>query len=471
MRPTAAGRLAVITAAACLALTLTALTAAPAAAAPAGPAASLRSAEQEDVTYYVVPTITDGEPEFLFEIAQRFLGDGNRYQEIFDLNEGRIQPDGLALTDPSVLLPGWVLVMPDGADGPGLESGPLPTALVTPRTPRLSPAPGSEESRAGTATPEDDGATSSAEPSGTEETSPGEAAGGGTSEGDGGSPVLLVVLALLVLAALAAGVWYLLRRRAAAAAEEPFDDSLLRPDTSSSWMVDRALRVLVASCERDGTDVPRLAGVFVEGSGLRLRLAGPVSPAPVPWVASEDGQSWAAPLARLQSAPASEEPTTRFARLVTVGMAETGRVLVDFSAARGTISLDGPTRAKHEVLRRWLGELTANPWSDDPRVVVVGNGMPQQESVEHLAHLEQLVPELESEGHGVLVLAQAPSTAQQAMLAQRFASPAFRWVVVVLGAVPTARWRFTVDGEGWLRSSFLPDVRYVDGPSARKGGK
>ena len=142
-------------------------------------------------------------------------------------------------------------------------------------------------------------------------------------------------------------------------------------------------------------------------------------------MANEDGQSWSAPLARLQAARVSEASTAQFSRLVTIGVAETGRVLVDFARARGVISLDGPTRARHEVLRRWLGELTGNPWSNDPRVVMVGNGLPQPEQVEHLAAIEQVIPELDATGGGVLVLSQAPSVAQQDLLAARFADPGF----------------------------------------------
>ena len=237
--------------------------------------------------------------------------------------------------------------------------------------------------------------------------------------------------AALVLGLLVCLVIWLVRRRKR---HEPFDDSLLRTDTSAAWTVDRALRVLMAACERDGLDVPGMTGVFIEGSSLRLRLTNPASPAPEPWTVSEDGQSWSAPLAKLQSGAASEGSTAQFSRLVNLGMGETGRVLVDFSVARGVISLDGPTRVRHEVLRRWLGELTGNPWSNDPRVVMVGNGLPQPEQVEHLAGIEQVLPELEVGDGGVLVLSQAPSAAQQDMLAARFASPEFTWVVIVLGS-------------------------------------
>jgi transcriptional activator len=60
--------------------------------------------------------------ESLWEIAQRHLGDGRRYREIFELNSGRIQPDGSKLTIASLIRPGWILVMPHDAHGPGIQT-------------------------------------------------------------------------------------------------------------------------------------------------------------------------------------------------------------------------------------------------------------------------------------------------------------------------------------------------------------
>jgi LysM repeat protein len=54
----------------------------------------------------------------LWRIAERSLGDGRRYPEIYDLNRGRTQPDGNALVDPSVIKPGWILELPDDAITP-----------------------------------------------------------------------------------------------------------------------------------------------------------------------------------------------------------------------------------------------------------------------------------------------------------------------------------------------------------------
>ncbi|MEU4364748.1 hypothetical protein [Promicromonospora sp. NPDC023987] len=419
----------------------------PGASAPVSGAAP--SDDAAAVPYYVVGRTPEGETEYLYLIAERFLGDGERHPEIFELNEGRTQPDGGVLTDPEVVEVGWALELPPDAEGKGLQRGPLPgpSPVAGASTP-ASGAAGSEEAASDTGA---DDAGAAAGPSWL-------------------APVPIAVGAAVLLGTAALGGLLLVRRRQAGR-EQPFDDSLLRTDTSAAWMVDRALRVLLAACERDGQDLPAVTGVFIEGGAMRLRLGSPVSPAPAPWVANEDGQSWSAPLAKLQSAPASEGSTARFARLVTIGVGETGRVLVDFASARGVISLDGPTRARHEVLRRWLGELTGNPWSNDPRVVMVGNGLPQPELAEHLSAIEQVIPELDAVGGGVLVLSQAPSVLQQDLLAARFATPGFGWVVIVLGESLSAKWRITATEDGWLRSGFLPDVRYTEQAAVRRAGE
>ena len=48
----------------------------------------------------------------LFGLARSHLGDTERWREIFDLNRDRPQPDGGRLTSPSIIRPGWTLVLP-----------------------------------------------------------------------------------------------------------------------------------------------------------------------------------------------------------------------------------------------------------------------------------------------------------------------------------------------------------------------
>ena len=74
----------------------------------------------------------------LWSIAQTLLGDPLRWRELFALNEGRLQPDGRALTDPSWIYPGWVLVLPVQAAAP---PAPAPPAAPAPSSPGPDPAP------------------------------------------------------------------------------------------------------------------------------------------------------------------------------------------------------------------------------------------------------------------------------------------------------------------------------------------
>ncbi|WP_433498568.1 LysM peptidoglycan-binding domain-containing protein [Sphaerimonospora sp. CA-214678] len=61
----------------------------------------------------------------LWNVAERHLGDGKRYGEIFKLNKGRPQPDGGRLTDPGQIETGWHLRLPGRA--PSSPPEPPPT--------------------------------------------------------------------------------------------------------------------------------------------------------------------------------------------------------------------------------------------------------------------------------------------------------------------------------------------------------
>ena len=78
------------------------------------------------ITYTVVRHDT------LWSIAQNQLGDPLKWREIFALNEGRPQPDGRALTDPSWIYPGWVLILPSVSDPSPAAVPPISTPITLP---------------------------------------------------------------------------------------------------------------------------------------------------------------------------------------------------------------------------------------------------------------------------------------------------------------------------------------------------
>lgn len=111
------------------------------AAAAASPAAAQSAAASSYVKYYIVQSAFDGQPEDLAEIAARFLGSAARSTDIFDLNEGVPQPGGGELTNPAVIDPGWVLVLPWDAVGQGVQYGVRPTTVPAPAPAPAAPSP------------------------------------------------------------------------------------------------------------------------------------------------------------------------------------------------------------------------------------------------------------------------------------------------------------------------------------------
>jgi DNA-binding SARP family transcriptional activator/nucleoid-associated protein YgaU len=96
-------------------------------------------------TYRVVPG------DDLWEIAARFLGNGERWHELFRLNAGKPQPDGRALTDPNLIYPGWILLLapPGGHNGsrpPHHDRRPPPARTASPSTSPSRPRSGSTPS-------------------------------------------------------------------------------------------------------------------------------------------------------------------------------------------------------------------------------------------------------------------------------------------------------------------------------------
>ena len=57
-------------------------------------------------------TVTVKRGNTLWGLARTHLGTGTRYQEIFDLNRGRVQAGGRTLRNPNLILIGWVLELP-----------------------------------------------------------------------------------------------------------------------------------------------------------------------------------------------------------------------------------------------------------------------------------------------------------------------------------------------------------------------
>ncbi|MFF7982850.1 hypothetical protein ACFZDK_27650 [Streptomyces sp. NPDC007901] len=80
----------------------------------------------------------DGIYDSLWRIADRTLGDGSRWPEIYALNRRRPQPDGHTLTQPSLIRPGWILRIPADWSISGTHHTPAPPATASPHPPQSS---------------------------------------------------------------------------------------------------------------------------------------------------------------------------------------------------------------------------------------------------------------------------------------------------------------------------------------------
>lgn len=66
-------------------------------------------------------------PRTFWDLAETHLGSGARWAEIWQLNEGRVQPGGAVMSSPHRLLPGWTVLLPAGA-----AADTTPTASTVP---------------------------------------------------------------------------------------------------------------------------------------------------------------------------------------------------------------------------------------------------------------------------------------------------------------------------------------------------
>ncbi len=353
------------------------------------PVAAVKAPAPAARKVYVVQPPRGRHHESLWEIADRHLGDGRRYREIFELNQGREQPDGERLTLASLIRPGWMLDMP--ADAVGVQ-------LLREQVGGGAPPPTQSGGASGAGAGSSGGAPQATAP---QATAP--------------DPLAyeLSGAALLAAGLLAALGW---RRRQqlwhrafgrrirlpegeAAAAETAIR---LGADPEAARLLDLGLRALSRSLAEAGRSLPTAYAARLDGHGLELLLAPAEPQAPEPWVARAGGAVWRLPA---EAAVTLDDRSPRdvlapYPGLVSLGTDATGRVLVDLEAAYGVVSLRGPAERCQEVLAAVAAELATNRWSDHMRITLVGFGddleLLAPERVRVADSLSEVLPELEA---------------------------------------------------------------------------
>jgi hypothetical protein len=391
---------------------------------------------------YTVAAPKDGYHDNLWDIAERLLGDGRRYREIYELNKGLVQPDGRKLELARLIQPGWNLVVPE--DAVGVQRMTAPPRAAT-------PAP--TEHRFGGA---DTGAATVADQ--------------GVQEMPGG----LLGTGLLAAAALAALAFERRRRIGAASGAGDVEAELRGAATPSrAAFLDRGLRDLMAACRAASAPLPPVYAVRLDDATVTLELA-PKAPVPVgEWRTDDEGATWVRDL--FEPDDALEGEGIPYPALVSLGVDGQGcDVLVDLESAGGVVAIEGDPHVASEVAAALALQSGTATWAADMRVTasglpvgLAGVGDDRIRIVDDLApELAELEQSLDTVRADVLTGRLARRTTQPSRLvvvgelagdelAERLVDltgPERQSLSVVLaGGHRAARWTLHVDSGGHLR--------------------
>lgn len=373
----------------------------------------------------------------LWDIAERHLGDGRRYKEIFELNRNKLQPDGKRLHNPDLIYPGWQVRLPADAHGPNVHT--VKVDVGSPAKPgglqdlqqqarhqagqsdvrqeskpageRKAPSRAETGSETGTrwydetekpsrvpvADPKAVGKPADKRVSPPADTRPGDQPA--EPDGAGGRRVQPVVpmaeggfglkeLGIFGFGAtvLAAGLALALRRRrgwsmgpgpnAAENTRHTETELRLAADVPTARFVDNALRQLGALLSRANKPLPGVVAALVDEKALTLVLApgdGQNATPPPPWQVASGGNRWV--LRRGYATAEDVAAPAPYPALVTVGRNVDGAtVLIDLDLAGGIASFGGVTTMARDVAVSLAVELGTNLWSEGVHVTMVGFG-------------------------------------------------------------------------------------------------
>ena len=470
--------------------------------APAMPAEASHRAPVEKI--YMVKPPVGRYHESLWEIAEKHLGDGRRYREIFEMNKDRVQPDGSMLTISSLIRPGWVLHMPRDAHGPGIE-------VITDGHHDAAGHGSDERTVARDHAHQIQGSGLAGEGGGARHAGGGDV---GRRDGPTAAPVapapqhgLTFPDELAAASLLAAGVLAALgRRRREQLWRRAFGARIAAPATDAAsvevamrlgaqepltWLLDTGLRYLSQALGHAGRTPPTVVAAYLSSDHLDLWVTPADLAAPSPWTVVGDGQVWRLPAAALHRLDSEqvEGALAPFPGLVSLGTDSGGRVLVDLEAAHGLICLTGPEETVTSALSAMVVELATNRWSDRMSITLVGFGedltMLAPDRITAVPTLAQALPAIEARAAEVsqalaitgigsvltgrarggdpetwaphyLIMATPPTPQeQQRLLALAAVRHAAAVGYVVAGDVPGAAWTWQISGQGQLVAAQL----------------
>ncbi|MFI1484611.1 BTAD domain-containing putative transcriptional regulator [Streptomyces sp. NPDC020747] len=395
-------------------------------------------ASDDDTKFYRIQPPEGRHHDSLWEVAERHLGDGRRYKEIYQLNKDRTQPDGSKLSEASLIRPGWIMEMPGDARGGELVEMPDEAPKVSEdvqqqisdyaRTGGAQGAGGQQGGGSGSldrdtahiSLPEQRPAPDQGHQQGQDGRQGQEHAAPAAGE-DGGFGLPQALLGAPLLAAGLLGALGRRRRQAlwqsalgavggrrgmepptpTGAAADAQDALLVGADPEGVRLLDLSLRGLAASLAGESRPLPTVYAAWMSGNGdLHLQLAQPAGKPPAPWQLGQDQTFWM--LARADAERYEDVDTAApYPGLVSLGTMDDSRLLLNLEAVPGIVSLSGREQDRAGVFASVAAELATNGWSDRMTITLVGFGEDltplAPNRLRHLDDIEALVETMEAE--------------------------------------------------------------------------
>ncbi|MGV9890334.1 BTAD domain-containing putative transcriptional regulator [Streptomyces sp. NPDC003395] len=386
-------------------------------------------AKHGDTKYYRIQPPEGRHHDSLWEIAERHLGDGRRYKEIYELNKDRVQPDGSRLSEASLIRPGWIMEMPGDARGGDLVEMPDAAPTVSPEVQQQihdyaksgHHAQGGDQAQGGGAQgggghvslPEQRPAPDHGAP----HQQPAPHAQQHQGSGDFGLPQALLGAPFLAAGLLAAlgrrrrqALWQSAISTVRGRGMEPptptgdaldaQDALLVGADPEGVRLLDRSLRGLAAALAAESRPLPVVYAAWLTGGDLHLQLAQPAGKPPAPWQLGQDQTFWV--LARTDAETYGDTDTAApYPGLVSLGTMDDSRLLLNLEAVPGIVSLSGRAADRDAVFASVAAELATNGWSDRMTITLVGFGEDltplAPNRLRHLDGIDALLETMEAE--------------------------------------------------------------------------